>query len=101
MNFTCLLVFFVHLPLFSLFLIDAIVVLWSWRSCTVCPPLIFVVCFVFVGVECMCIRGGAGSCLGWGGVGCCYIIERLGMLSCSRLLSTSVYDVFATQLMPS
>ena len=31
-------------------------------------PLIFVVCFVFVGVDCMCIRGGAGSCLGWGGL---------------------------------
>ena len=30
--------------------------------------LIFVVCFVFVGVECMYIRGGAGSCLGWGGL---------------------------------
>ena len=33
----------------------------------------------------------------WGGVGCCYIIECLGMLSCSRLLSASVYDVFAAQ----
>ena len=31
-------------------------------------PLIFVVRFVFVGVDCMCIRGGAGSCLGWGGL---------------------------------
>ena len=23
---------------------------------------------IFVGVDCMCIRGGARSCLGWGGL---------------------------------
>ena len=31
------------------------------------------------------------------GLGCCFIIECRGMLSCSGLLSASVYDAFAAQ----
>ena len=67
---------------------------------TLCLFLLFLLFVLFLLDSIVCERGRGGVPV-WGGVGCCYIIERLGMLSCSRLLSASVYDVFATQLMPS
>ena len=65
-----------------------------------CLFLLFLLFVLFL-LESIVRLLGEGRVPVWSGVGCCYIIERLGKLSCSRLLSASVYDVFAAQLMPS